>query len=60
MAEAKAKAAAAVAKSAELEAKSKELVATKTAAMHEVANILAQTGDVVSEAGLANLADWKC
>ena len=27
--------------------------------MTEVANMLAQTGDVISEAGLANLADWK-
>lgn len=57
--EAKAKAAAANAKAKELEAKSAELVAIKTVSMTEVANMLATTGDVVSEAGLANLADWK-
>lgn len=57
--EAKAKAAAAEGKSKELETKSAELVAAKTAAMNEVAALLAATGDVVSEAGLANLADWK-
>jgi hypothetical protein len=57
--EAKEKAAAAEGKSKELETKSAELVATKTAAMNEVAALLAATGDVVSEAGLANLADWK-
>jgi hypothetical protein len=27
--------------------------------MNEVADLLAQTGDVISEAGLANIADWK-
>ena len=59
MREAKAKADAASAKAKELEAKSAGLLATKTAAMTEVANMLAQTGDVISEAGLANLADWK-
>ena len=59
LAEAKAKAAAADAKSKELEAKSTELLAVKTAAMSEVADMLATTRDVVSEAGLANLADWK-
>ncbi|KAL7538916.1 hypothetical protein ACHAXR_011175 [Thalassiosira sp. AJA248-18] len=59
LSEAKAKAAAANLKSQELEAKSAELVATKTNSMHEVADLLAATGDVVSEAGLANLADWK-
>ena len=35
------------------------MIAAKNAAMHEVADLLAQTGDVVSEAGLANLANWK-
>ena len=59
LAEARAKAASADAKAKELEKKSAELVAKKTAAMNEVADMLAQTGDVVSEAGLANLADWK-
>jgi len=56
-----AKAAAAVAdtKAAELAAKSKQLIDAKTASMNEVADLLAQTGDVISEAGLANLADWK-
>ena len=57
--EAKAKAAAAEGKAKELEAKSAELVAKKTAAMNEVAALLAKTGDVVSETGLANLVDWK-
>jgi hypothetical protein len=57
--ESKAKAAAAEAKAKEMETKSAELVAKKTAAMNEVAALLAKTGDVVSEAGLANLADWK-
>mmetsp|Transcript_21950 Transcript_21950/g.35714 ORF Transcript_21950/g.35714 Transcript_21950/m.35714 type:complete len:118 (+) Transcript_21950:160-513(+) len=57
--EAKAKAAAADAKAKELEAKSAELVAQHNAAMNEVADLLATTGDVVSEAGLANLTDWK-
>ena len=59
LAEAQAKKAAADAKAAELEKKSAELVAAKTASMHEVADLLASTGDLVSEAGLANLADWK-
>lgn len=59
LADAKAKAAAATQKAEELAAKSAELIATKTAAMTTVANMLAVTGDVVSEAGLANLADWK-
>jgi hypothetical protein len=57
--EAKAMSAAAESKAKELETKSAELVAKKTAAMNEVAALLAATGDVVSEAGLANLADWK-
>lgn len=57
--EAQAKKAAADVKATELEAKSAELLAAKTASMNEVANLLAETGDVVSEAGLANLADWK-
>eukprot|EP00584_Thalassiosira_punctigera_P001194 CAMPEP_0172544366 /NCGR_PEP_ID=MMETSP1067-20121228/14542_1 /TAXON_ID=265564 ORGANISM="Thalassiosira punctigera, Strain Tpunct2005C2" /NCGR_SAMPLE_ID=MMETSP1067 /ASSEMBLY_ACC=CAM_ASM_000444 /LENGTH=118 /DNA_ID=CAMNT_0013330915 /DNA_START=55 /DNA_END=411 /DNA_ORIENTATION=- len=59
LAEAKAKAAGAEAKAKELEAKSAELVAKNNAAMNDVANMLATTGDVVSEAGLANLVDWK-
>ena len=59
LADARAKAAAATQKAEELAAKSAELIATKTAAMTTVANMLAVTGDVVSEAGLANLADWK-
>ena len=59
LAEAQAKKAAADAKAAELEKKSAELVAAKTASMHEVADLLDSTGDLVSEAGLANLADWK-
>ena len=59
LAKAKAQAAAATAKASELEKKSAELLATKTAAMAELADMLATTGDVVSEAGLANLADWK-
>lgn len=59
LAKAKAQAAAAAAKASELEKKSAELLATKTAAMTELADMLATTGDVVSEAGLANLADWK-
>lgn len=46
-------------KAAELAAKSQQLIETKTAWMNEVADLLAQSGDVVSEAGLANLADWK-
>lgn len=46
-------------KAAELAAKSKQLIDAKTASMNEVADLLAQTGDVISEAGLANLADWK-
>eukprot|EP00578_Thalassiosira_sp_NH16_P015280 CAMPEP_0181119498 /NCGR_PEP_ID=MMETSP1071-20121207/23636_1 /TAXON_ID=35127 /ORGANISM="Thalassiosira sp., Strain NH16" /LENGTH=116 /DNA_ID=CAMNT_0023204053 /DNA_START=97 /DNA_END=447 /DNA_ORIENTATION=+ len=57
--DAKAKAAMADTKAKELEAESAEQVAAKTAAMNEVADMLAATGDVVSEAGLANLADWK-
>ncbi|KAL7449491.1 hypothetical protein ACHAWC_001547 [Mediolabrus comicus] len=59
LAAAKAASAAADAKAAELAKKSAELIAAKTATMHEVADLLAQSGDVVSEAGLANLADWK-
>jgi len=59
LAEANKKAASAGAKSKELKAKSAELVASKTASMNEVADLLATSGDVVSEAGLANLADWK-
>ncbi|KAL7548295.1 hypothetical protein ACHAWF_011577 [Thalassiosira exigua] len=59
LAAAKAAAAAAEAKSAELEAATAELAAAKTKTMHDVADLLAQTGDVVSESGLANLADWK-
>jgi len=47
------------AKAAELAAKSQQLIDAKTASMNEVADLLAQTGDVISEAGLANLADWK-
>lgn len=59
IAAAKAAATAADTKAAELAAKSQELIDAKTASMNEVANLLAETGDVVSEAGLANLADWK-
>jgi len=59
LAEAKAKAAAADAASKALEAADAAAVASKNASMHEVADLLATTGDVVSEAGLANLADWK-
>ena len=59
LAAAKAASAAADAKAAELAKKSQELIAAKTATMYEVADLLAQSGDVVSEAGLANLADWK-
>lgn len=59
LAAANAKAMAADAKAKELAAKSAELVAQKTADMNEVAGLLVKTGDVVSEAGLANLADWK-
>lgn len=59
IAAAKAASAAADTKAAELAAKSKQLIEAKTAAMNEVADLLAQTGDVISEAGLANLADWK-
>ena len=46
-------------KQRELEQKSAELVAQKGAFMKEAAELLASTGDVVSEAGLANLVDWK-
>uniref|UniRef100_A0A7S4DG48 Uncharacterized protein n=2 Tax=Eukaryota TaxID=2759 RepID=A0A7S4DG48_HETAK len=59
VAAAKAAAAAADTKAAELAAKSEQLIEAKTASMNEVADLLAQSGDVVSEAGLANLADWK-
>lgn len=59
LAAAKAAAAAADSKAAELAVKSQELIEAKTASMNEVADLLAQTGDVISEAGLANLADWK-
>jgi hypothetical protein len=59
IAAAKAAVAAADTKAAELAAKSKQLIEAKTASMNEVADLLAQTGDVISEAGLANLADWK-
>lgn len=59
LAAARAAAAAADSKAAELAAKSQELIEAKTASMNEVADLLAQSGDVVSEAGLANLADWK-
>mmetsp|Transcript_23772 Transcript_23772/g.47388 ORF Transcript_23772/g.47388 Transcript_23772/m.47388 type:complete len:119 (-) Transcript_23772:286-642(-) len=56
---AKAKAAAAEANYKELEGMDKEKMAAKSAAMNEIADLLAQTGDVISEAGLANLARWK-
>jgi len=59
IAEAKAKAAAAEANYKELEGMDKEKMAAKSAAMNEIADLLAQTGDVISEAGLANLARWK-
>ncbi|KAL3765361.1 hypothetical protein ACHAWU_002279 [Discostella pseudostelligera] len=59
LARARAQATAAEMKQRELEQKSAELVAQKGAFMKEAADLLATTGDVVSEAGLANLADWK-
>ena len=34
-------------------------MAAKNAAMNEVADLLAGSGDIVSEAGLANLVKWK-
>jgi hypothetical protein len=42
-----------------LAAADKAAIAAKNATMHEIADMLAKTGDVVSEAGLANLAAWK-
>lgn len=50
---AESRARAATAKLAEAD---KAKFAAKSAAMHEIADMLASTGDVVSEAGLANLA----
>ena len=44
---------------AELDAADKAKLAAKSATMEEIANLLATTGDVVSEAGLANLAAMK-
>ena len=44
---------------AELAAADKAAIAAKSATMHEIADMLAKTGDVVSEAGLANIAAWK-
>jgi hypothetical protein len=44
---------------AELAAADKAKMAAKSATMQEIANLLATTGDVVSEAGLANLAALK-
>ena len=41
---------------ASLAASDKAKLAAKSDAMHEIADMLAKTGDVVSEAGLANLA----
>ena len=59
IAAAKAAAVAAETKAVELASKSQQLIEAKTAWMNEVADLLAQSGDVVSEAALANLADWK-
>ena len=53
IAEARARAAAASLASAD-----KAKLAAKSAAMNEIADMLATTGDVVSEAGLANLAKY--
>eukprot|EP00970_Alexandrium_tamarense_P018440 scaffold13338_cov284-Alexandrium_tamarense.AAC.8 len=44
---------------AELASADKAAIAAKNATMHEIADLLATTGDVVSEAGLANLAALK-
>jgi hypothetical protein len=41
-----------------LAAADKARFAAKSAAMENIANMLARTGDVVSEAGLANLAKF--
>ncbi|KAL3772517.1 hypothetical protein ACHAWO_002519 [Cyclotella atomus] len=43
---------------ADLAAADKARFAAKSAAMENIANMLARTGDVVSEAGLANLAKF--
>lgn len=57
--EAKAMSTAAEANAKALEAASAAKIAEKNAAMNELADLLATTGDVVSEAGLANIVDWK-
>jgi hypothetical protein len=59
IAESRHRAAEAEAHAAELAAADQAKIAAKNAAMHEIADLLATTGDVVSEAGLANLAAWK-
>lgn len=59
IAESRHRAAEAEAHAAELAAADQAKIAAKNAAMHEIADMLAKTGDVVSEAGLANLAAWK-
>ena len=56
IAESKQRVAEAEAHAAELAAADKAKLAAKSATMEEIANMLATTGDVVSEAGLANLA----
>mmetsp|Transcript_24338 Transcript_24338/g.57852 ORF Transcript_24338/g.57852 Transcript_24338/m.57852 type:complete len:110 (+) Transcript_24338:81-410(+) len=55
----KAKAAAAEAEAAAKALEDTAAVAAKNAAMNEVADLLAKSGDVISEEGLANLVDWK-
>ena len=55
----KAKAAAAEAEAASKALEDTAAIAAKNAAMNEVADLLAKSGDVISEEGLANLVDWK-
>lgn len=59
IAAAKAAAAAAESHVKELESVDAATMAAKSALMNDIADMLATTGDVVSEAGLANLARWK-
>ena len=59
IAESRARVAEAEAHAAELAAADKAKMAAKSATMQEIADLLATTGDVVSEAGLANLAALK-
>ena len=59
IADAKKKAADAEAHVQELLSEERNKMAAKNAAMNEVADLLAGSGDIVSEAGLANLVKWK-